>query len=161
MNTLVLSRVLGWFSLSLGAVETVAPHALARALGLFGEAWLVRAFGFREIAAGVTVLAKPDQPIGPMLRVAGDVLDLAVLAPALSSRNRRSDAAHIAFVMVLGVTALDVMCASSLVADERRRAATSQRARLRRPAPAARPRARAVKSAAMPGKSRKGRAGTV
>ncbi len=160
MNTLLLSRFLGWFSLGLGAVEAVAPHGLARSLGMFGEAWLVRAFGFREIAAGVTVLAKPDQPVGPMLRVAGDVLDLAVLAPALSSRNKRSDAAHIAFVMVLGVTALDILCASALVANEQRRAATSQRARQRRPAPVARPRARPAKSASPQGKSRKGRTQT-
>ena len=161
MNSLVMSRFLGWLSLGLGALETAAPHALARALGLFGEAWLVRAFGFREIAAGVTVLAKPDHPVGPMLRVAGDVLDLAVLVPALSSRNKRSNAAHIAFVMVFGVTALDVVCASALVAGERRRAATAERARLRRPAQIVRPRAKPVKSAAQQGKSRKSRPGTV
>ncbi len=137
MNPLMLSRFLGWFSLGLGSAEAIAPRLLARTLGLFGEAWLVRAFGFREIAAGVTVLAKPDNAIGPVLRVAGDVLDLAVLAPALSARNRQRDAAQIAFVMVLGVMALDVTCAAALIVGERRRAATSQRARLR-PPPAAR-----------------------
>ncbi len=138
MNTLMLSRSLGWFSLGLGATEAAAPHALARLLGLRGEGWLVRSFGVREIVAGVTVLGKPDASLGPMLRVAGDMLDLAVLAPALSSRNPRHKAADVAFAMVLGVTALDVLCVSALVADERRRSGTAARTRAL-PPPAPRP----------------------
>ena len=138
MNVLMLSRYLGWFSLGLGATETVVPRGLARTLGLFGQAWLVRAFGFREIATGVTMLAKPDQVAGPLLRVAGDMLDLAVLVPALSARNRQRHAAQVAFMMVFGITVLDVVCASALVSGEQRRAATSQRARLRKPARVAR-----------------------
>ena len=133
MNALMLSRFLGWFSLGLGSAEAIRPHIMARTLGLFGKAWLLRAFGVREIAAGLTVLAKPDQALGPILRVAGDVLDLAALAPALSRHNRQREAAQLAFAMVLGVTALDVFCAAALVAGERRRAATAARARLRPP----------------------------
>ena len=136
MNGLTLSRFLGWFSLGIGTMEVLAPRALSRTLGLFGESWIVRAFGVREIAVGLTVLAKPEQPIGPVLRVAGDVLDLAVLAPALSARNGHRSAAQFAFVTVLAVTAVDVVCASALISGERRRAATSHRARLRKPAAA-------------------------
>ena len=133
MNVLMLSRYLGWFSLGLGATETVVPRGLARTLGLFGQAWLVRTFGVREIATGVTMLGKPDQAAGPLLRVVGDVLDMAVLVPALSARNRQQNAAQVAFMMVLGITVLDIVCASALVSGERRRAATSERARLRKP----------------------------
>ncbi len=146
MNVLMLSRYLGWFSLGLGATETAMPRGLARTLGLFGKGWLVRAFGFREIATGVTMLATPDKAAGPLLRVAGDILDLAVLVPALSARNRQRNAAQVAFVMVLGVTVLDVVCASALVSGERRRAATSQRARLRKPPRVARVASKARRS---------------
>ena len=137
MNGLTLSRFLGWFSLGIGTMEVLAPRALSRTLVLSGESWIIRAFGVREIAVGLTVLAKPEQPTGPVLRVAGDVLDLAVLAPALSPRNGHRSAAQLAFATVLAVTAVDVFCASALISGERRRAATSHRARLRKP-PAAR-----------------------
>jgi hypothetical protein len=132
MNIMMLSRFLGWFSLGLGITEAIAPKKLARTLGMSRKAWLIRLFGLREMIAGVTVLAEPDELRGPALRVGGDILDLVVLAPALSPRNRRRGAAHTAFAMVLGVTALDIFCSAALIQNERRRAATAERARLRR-----------------------------
>ena len=127
MNLLLLSRALGWFSLGLGAAEIALPGILSRGLGLPGGPWLVAGFGAREIAAGLAVLAVPNSPAGPAARVLGDALDLAVLAPALSPRNRRQGAAEIAFVLVAGITALDVFCAVSLARRGQRRAQTADR----------------------------------
>ena len=127
MNTIAFARLLGWFSLALGTTEIALPAILSRQLGLSGGPWLVRAFGGREIAAGLTVLAKPEHVVGPAFRVTGDVLDIAVLAAALSSRNPRHGSARIAFALVLGVTAIDILYASSLAIGERRRLRTARR----------------------------------
>ncbi len=48
-----IARALGWFSIGLGVTELVMAPKLARALGMRGQESLVRAFGAREIAAGV------------------------------------------------------------------------------------------------------------
>ena len=130
MSTIWLSRMLGWFSLGLGAMEISLPGFLSRQLGLAGGPLLVRAFGVREVAAGLTVLAKPDHTSGPALRVAGDVLDIAVLAYASRPGNPRRGAAQVALVMVLGVTALDVLCTSALAAATTRRLQTARRTRV-------------------------------
>ncbi len=73
------------------------------------------------------MLAKPEHAIGPSFRVAGDVLDIAVLASALSAKTARRGAASFAFAVVLGTTALDVLCLAALASDERRRAQTARR----------------------------------
>ena len=127
MNPLLLSRLLGWFSLGLGAAEISLPGLLSRGLGLPGGPWLLAGFGAREIATGLAVLAVPASPAGPVARVLGDALDLAVLAPALSRSNRRQGAAEIAFVLVAGLTALDVFCAISLARRGQHRAETAER----------------------------------
>ena len=114
VGTVTLSRSLGWFSLALGAAEISFPAALSRWLGLAGGPLLVRGFGLREVAAGIVVLARPDHAFGPASRVAGDALDIAVLAPALSRDNPHRGAARFAFAMVLGVTALDLLCTAAL-----------------------------------------------
>ena len=130
MNGIGLARMLGWFSLGLGALEIAAPQLLSDRLGLNGAGRLVRGFGFREVAAGLMVLSKPDSPLGPSARVAGDVLDLAVLAAALSSRNERRGTAGVVTALVLGVTVLDVLCASTLAVSNDRALRTAQRARI-------------------------------
>ena len=132
MNALMVSRALGWFSLALGATEIAVPGVLSRRLGLAGGTHLVRAFGVREMAAGLIVLARPDHAFGASSRVAGDVLDIAVLAQALRPGNARRGAATVALALVLGVTALDVGCAAALASASRRRAQTARRSRVTR-----------------------------
>ena len=132
MNAIALSRFLGLFSLALGAMEVAIPRTLARGLGLRGGPWLVRAFGLREIGAGLTILTQPDSIIGPSSRVGGDLLDIAVLADAVTRRNPNRDAAEIALALVLGVTGLDILCTTLLVSGERRRHATALRTQVRK-----------------------------
>ena len=75
-----LARGLGLFSIALGLAEFVAPRAIADALGMPGSKSLIRAYGAREIATGVAILASDDPTPWIWGRVAGDVLDIATLA---------------------------------------------------------------------------------
>jgi hypothetical protein len=101
-----LARGLGWFSLALGAVELMAPGYITRTLGLQGKESLVRAYGAREILAGVPTLSV-DRQVGLASRIAGDVIDIATLMPALSRHNARRGNAFLALIAVGTVTALD------------------------------------------------------
>ena len=101
-----LARGLGWFSLALGAVELMAPGYITRTLGLQGKERLVRAFGAREVLAGVPTLSV-DRQVGLASRIAGDIIDIATLIPALSRHNPRRTNAFLALVAVGTVTALD------------------------------------------------------
>lgn len=114
-----LARGLGWLSLGLGVAELVAPRSLGRAIGADVSPVLVRACGLRELASGIGILTSSDPRPWLWGRVAGDALDLAVLAPALGQGNRRGGVAGLAFGTVAAVTALDITCAARL---ERERA---------------------------------------
>lgn len=109
-----LARGLGLFSIALGVAEIVAPRALAQALGMRGQEKLIAAYGMREIATGIGILASKDPTPWIWGRVAGDGLDLATLATALEDGNRQKRNVGIAMAAVAGVTALDVYCAQTL-----------------------------------------------
>ena len=134
MSPVALSRSLGLFSLVLGAVEVAIPRILSRRLGVWGGPWLVRAFGVRELVAGLTILKDPSVASGPASRVGGDVLDIAVLLPAVLPSSYRRKAAGIALGAVLGATVLDAICTAALVKADQRRAETARRTRWVRPA---------------------------
>jgi hypothetical protein len=109
-----LARGLGLFSIALGIAEVAAPRALARALGMKGQAGLIAGYGVREIATGIGILASKDPTPWIWGRVAGDGLDLATLATALEGNNPKKGNVGIAMAAVAGVTALDVYCAQTL-----------------------------------------------
>jgi len=109
-----LATGLGWFSLALGAAELFAPRMLTRALGMEGSETLVRAYGAREMAAGIGILASRDPTPWVWGRVAGDALDLGTLAFHVGGDNPRRGAVMGAIAAVAGVAALDVLCAQSL-----------------------------------------------
>src|SRR3954469_11120909 len=114
-----MARGLGWFSIGLGLAEVLAPRALTRGLGMEGNEQLVRAYGLREIATGIGILAS-DQP-APWIwgRVGGDALDMATLAGALQPDNPKKETVEMALAAVAGVTALDVVCGASLARHAR------------------------------------------
>ncbi|RAI43402.1 cyclase dehydrase [Rhodoplanes roseus] len=119
-----LARGLGWFSIALGLAELAAPRTITRTLGLRGQEGVVQAYGVREIATGIGLLAS-RQP-APWLwgRVGGDALDLATLAAGSDGSSRRRNARGLAITAVLGITALDVACAMAAggtSASQRRR----------------------------------------
>lgn len=109
-----LAKGLGWFSLALGAGEVVFGRTLARWMGMEGAAWILRAYGAREIATGVGILSahRPeDRSPWMWARVGGDVLDLGTLALGLHPSNPCRDRVALAMMAVGGVTALDAACA--------------------------------------------------
>jgi hypothetical protein len=112
---------LGWFSLALGVAELAAPRTVARLIGMPPDAATIavlRSYGAREIGNGAAILAQPDRAQWMWSRVAGDALDLATLAGALNASNTARGRALFAAAAVLGVTALDVLCAQQLRREE-------------------------------------------
>src|SRR4051794_32714847 len=112
-----LANGLGCVSIGLGATELPTPGSVARLNGVNdddGNRSLLRFYGLREIAAGVGILTQ-SRPGGWLWgRVGGDLLDLATLGSALSSDWTEKRKLTVATAAVLGVTALDVMCAQQM-----------------------------------------------
>jgi uncharacterized membrane protein len=113
-----LARALGWFSIGLGLTEVLMPRKLGRVVGV-GEdhSALFPLLGLREIASGVGVLAAKDPTLGVRARVAGDMLDLALLGTALTLPDNERGRVAAATAAVVGVTALDILCAAQLPAE--------------------------------------------
>jgi hypothetical protein len=111
-----LARGLGWFSIGLGLAEALAPQAMARAIGAPGYEGTVRAFGLREIATGVGILASGNRPPGGWLwaRAGGDAMDLAFLGIAAGSPRANPARLALAAAAVAGVAVADVLCAQRL-----------------------------------------------
>jgi hypothetical protein len=103
-----LARGLGWFSIGLGLAEVLAPRTLTRALGLHGQERLLQAYGLREIAMGVAILAAKDPTPWIWGRVAGDALDLATLAGGWSDENPYKANLGFALGTVAAVGAVDL-----------------------------------------------------
>jgi hypothetical protein len=114
-----LARGLGWFSIGLGLTELFAASRMARTFGLEGSETLIRAFGVREIGAGMVTLST-ERKIGLWSRVVGDAMDLMTLLTALDSPPRQRANVKLAFLAVAGVTALDIIGALALSAQQRR-----------------------------------------
>jgi len=108
-----LSKGLGWFSLALGAAELFAPRKITQALDAEGNETLVKAFGAREIAAGLAILGAPAHAERVGARVAGDALDLGALA--LAARNSpRNPWVWGAIGFVVGAAVADVLVTRGL-----------------------------------------------
>ena len=78
-----LVTFLAAFSIGLGLGELLATRKLTSALGMSGSEGLVKAYGAREIGAGLLTLVAPTAGIAS--RIAGDALDMAAslaLCPA-------------------------------------------------------------------------------
>lgn len=107
-----LARGLGWFSIGLGLAELIAPERITNLLGMRGKENLIRAYGAREIGAGMLTLSV-DKRAGLLSRVAGDGLDIATLVTALRPDNPKRDNVAVALAMVIGITVLDVIAAQA------------------------------------------------
>jgi hypothetical protein len=122
-----LAAGLGWFSLALGTAELAAPRAVARLIGIPDDPRLVsvlRAFGAREIASGLGLLAQPDHAGWAWSRLGGDAIDLAFLGSAANEDTVNRQRVALAAAAVASITALDLICARGLHEErEQRRAA--------------------------------------
>ncbi|MEE7456060.1 cyclase dehydrase [Methylorubrum populi] len=109
-----LAHGLGWFSIGLGLTEVAFGGAIARWLGMPRAAPVIQAYGVRELLQGAGILGSRDPTPWIAARVAGDALDIATVLPGLEGHNPRKDNVLITLVALLGVTAVDVVCAQNL-----------------------------------------------
>ena len=110
-----LAKGLGWFSIGLGLAELLAPSAIANITGVSNRrTGLIRLYGLREIASGITIFAQEKPTAGVWSRVVGDALDLASLGMAAAAPDANKGRLAFATANVLAVTTLDVMCAMQL-----------------------------------------------
>ncbi len=122
-----LANALGWFSIGLGVAEILAPGKLAELIGVKNNPTLFRLLGAREMGSGIAILTQ-DQPAGAVWsRVAGDIMDLALLSSQLDSGNAGRERTLTASMSVLGVTALDIFTANRLSRDSNGRGNGSAR----------------------------------
>ncbi|HEY1839167.1 MAG TPA: malate dehydrogenase [Mycobacterium sp.] len=89
-TTTTLVKGLGGASLGLGLSELLAPTKVAAIAGINDTSRsrvVIRALGMRECGHAAAVLSGPSELV--WTRVAGDVLDLALLGSALARSNHR------------------------------------------------------------------------
>ena len=119
-----LALGLGWFSIALGAAEVLAPRRVARLIGIAEDetnSSVLRAMGLREIGNGMAILAQPDSAKWLWTRVGGDAVDLSLLGSAYNQDYADRTRLSAATTAVLGVTALDILCAQQLTSAARQR----------------------------------------
>jgi uncharacterized membrane protein len=107
-----VARGLGAFSLALGLPQLLAPGRVNRMIGVRDDAssrlWM-RVVGVREIAAGVGIFSERRPREWVMARVAGDTMDLALLASALRSKSEQPGRTLAATGAVVGAFAADLI----------------------------------------------------
>src|SRR5258705_6364945 len=114
-GTARLATGLGCFSIGFGLAELLAPGTVANIAGVSKKhTRLIRLYGLREIATGVGIFSQRRPSEALWSRVAGDALDLATLGNALTSQEAKRGRVAFATASVLGVTALDLVCAQQL-----------------------------------------------
>jgi hypothetical protein len=119
---------LGFFSIGLGLLETVAPGRLAGWLGVDGKTAkrVITLFGARELLAGGMLLRGPAMSTNLWNRVLGDGMDLAALGIAFSRSDRRNAVAG-ALGFVAGATVVDALTARGLDQETARTFPRSER----------------------------------
>jgi len=117
------ARALGVASIAIGLSELAAPKQVQSLLGIEDRAshrGILRVLGVREIMHGINLLAeeKPSKSmaVGVWSRVAGDVLDTALLAVAATKTKKPAKFAAVA-AAVLGIGVWDTVAAKRLSED--------------------------------------------
>lgn len=115
-----VTNFLGWFSIGLGIAEVIAPEAVARLIGVDERRHrtLLRAYGVRELAAGVGILTRPKPTYWMWNRVIGDTIDMASLRRAMNSRGSDESRLRMAMLAVAGVTVLDIASSMKLTSEK-------------------------------------------
>jgi hypothetical protein len=110
---------LAWFTIGLGLAELLAPRAVGRLAGTRGKDDVIRAFGVREIANGLCLLAAQNKAPWLWARIGGDGLDLATLATDYTDENPGRERVLYSMAAVAGVTLLDAYAAQGLSRERR------------------------------------------
>lgn len=111
MTNRTLGLLLAGLSFGLGAIELRRARQITGALGVRGREDVVRAYGYRELAAGAALLAAPASAAPVWARVAGDVLDLGTLGAAFRTRGAKTGPLLGALAFVGGALLLDIWAA--------------------------------------------------
>jgi hypothetical protein len=110
-----LARGLGYFSIALGLSELLMPARMGELIGVSNRyRTFLPLLGLREIAHGVGILSQQKPTEAVWTRVGGDAIDLAFLGAAFMSPENNKNRLTGATLAVLGVAALDVLCAQQL-----------------------------------------------
>jgi uncharacterized membrane protein len=104
-----LAKALGWFSISLGLAQLLAPRGMSRAVGVPERPGVMRAIGAREIASGIGILSQRRPANWLWTRVVGDAMDLALLGIAARSPQHLRRRVTLATAAVAGVALLDLI----------------------------------------------------
>jgi uncharacterized membrane protein len=107
-----LAKGLGAFSLALGVPQLLAPGRMNRMIGVRDDAQsraLMRIVGMREVAAGMGIFSRRRPVEWVWARVAGDTMDLALLASALRGKSDAPVKTIAATGAVAGAFAADVI----------------------------------------------------
>jgi hypothetical protein len=114
-----VARGLGWVSIAIGLSEILAPKKIEQTMGIGnGQATgILRVLGLREICQGIDILAHDDPAPGLWARVAGDMLDGAVLAVA-GTKAKKPGGFMAICMMVLPVVVLDMIYAKRCSAEK-------------------------------------------
>ena len=121
-----VARGLGWFSIGLGAAELLAPGAIARICGSRNHKTLIRAYGARELAAGIGLLTTARPAPWLWARFAGDMVDLVSLGGIAGSAENDRGRAAFAIANVAAVTVMDFLCAERHTQSEGRYGARAE-----------------------------------
>ena len=106
-----LAPALAWLGLGLGMAELFMPRTMSRLAGVsVGNSWL-RVMGARELVSGAGILLRPDKPGWLWSRVAGDVMDMGLLAWSLRQQQRQLQRSGVLGAVLAGITVLDLLAA--------------------------------------------------
>lgn len=112
-----LAQLLGWFSIGLGLAQIASPRGVSRMIGFPGSdenRKTMQTIGVRELTSGVGILTQ-SRPAGWVWgRVAGDVMDLALLGRGLNVSHTNRNRVAAATAAVVGVALLDLLTSSQL-----------------------------------------------
>lgn len=104
-----LEDFVGWLSIGAGMGLVLAPERVGRALGMEDWSELIRAYGFRQVVAGMGILTLSPAP-WVWSRLSGDLLDLVTLATRTGPDNPKRGRVTTAMAAVSGVAMLDLAC---------------------------------------------------
>lgn len=110
-----LANSMGWFGIGLGLAELFAPRKVAHMIGVSREhRTLIRLMGLRELASSAGILNDRSSATAVWTRVAGDVLDLALLGMAFTSSQSNRVRLTAATASVAGAMVVDLITAQQL-----------------------------------------------
>jgi len=110
-----MAKGIGIFSIALGLAEVFMPRQLGELAGVSrSHRSILPALGLREIAHGIGIMQSAKPTTAVWTRVGGDVLDLVFLGASFMSDDGNKRRLAGATAAVLGVTALDLICANKL-----------------------------------------------